>query len=157
MLTPSNLIECILSLPLLVLWIFANDVKAAASFDHFARIAYFLYRTFDFHGCFFVSLNVKINPRRARSLRCRLPEEKSASLFPDYSLLTILPLLPSGESSTRTLSPGNTRIRCRRIRPAKCPSTSCPFETSFIRNLSPGNASFTIASCPSCINSLHPP
>src|SRR3954452_19435191 len=51
------------------------------------------------------------------------------------------PLVRSyGESSTRTRSPGSTRMRKRRILPARCPSTSCPL-SSFTRNIRLGSAS----------------
>src|SRR4051794_31882364 len=51
------------------------------------------------------------------------------------------PLVRSyGDSSTRTRSPGSTRMRKRRILPARCPSTSCPL-SSFTRNIRLGRAS----------------
>src|SRR4051812_11201326 len=51
------------------------------------------------------------------------------------------PLVRSyGESSTRTRSPGSTRMRKRRILPARCPSTSCPL-SSLTRNIRLGRAS----------------
>src|SRR3954454_15167709 len=45
-----------------------------------------------------------------------------------------------GESSTRTRSPGSTRMRNRRILPARCPRTSCPL-SSLTRNIRFGRAS----------------
>src|SRR5215204_2612662 len=55
-----------------------------------------------------------------------------------------------GDSSIRTRSPGNTRIRYRFIRPAMYPSVSCPL-SSLIRNIrfriasrtSPSNSTFS--------------
>src|SRR4051812_29811622 len=47
-----------------------------------------------------------------------------------------------GETSTRTLSPGSTRMRNRRILPARCASSSWSF-SSFTRNSRFGRASVT--------------
>ena len=63
-----------------------------------------------------------------------------------YNLRTILPFSPSGLISTSTRSPGNTRILCIFIFPARCARTSVSKPFILTRNIKPGRASYTLPS-----------
>ena len=140
--------------------------------DRFAFAANFLYRCAYFHililaseNCFSGNLPTgrqalargvcmvsppaggeKLRGRRVQNPRrgfCTLPKKQLSAYF---ILNTILPLVASyGENSTRTRSPGRTRIWCTRIFPPKWARISCP-SSSVTRKSVEGSASVTTPS-----------